>query len=130
MPTYSEMVLVAKGSEIEENPDPIRLFITALARGTRFAASHPNQATQSVLAANDALDPKVTAAQMRVTLPLLGGNESPGGNGRPFGHQSTTEWQAFINWMVEQGVLANPTRAVDALTNELLPVSNLNIDEG
>ena len=67
---------------------------------------------------------------MRVTLPLLGGNESPGGNGRPFGHQNTTEWQAFINWMVEQGVLANPTRAVDALTNELLPVSNLNIDEG
>ncbi len=125
VPTYSEMVLVAKGSEVEDNPDPIRLFITALSRGTRFAISHPNQATQTVLAANDTLDPKVTAAQMRVTLPLL---DSPGaGNtGEPFGHQSTASWQKFIDWMVAQGVLATPTRAVDAVTNELLPTSQVN----
>ena len=128
VPTYSELVLVAKGSRIDEDPDPIRLFITALGRGTGFAVSHPNQATSTVLEANDALKPEVTAAQMKATLPLLG---APGGakDAVPFGHQSTVKWQAFINWMVQQGVLANSQRAVDALTNELLPSKRIDVDK-
>jgi putative hydroxymethylpyrimidine transport system substrate-binding protein len=122
VPTYSEMVLVAKGSRIEEDPDPVRLFIAALARGTRDAVDQPNKTTQTVLAANDALKPDVTAAQVRVTLPLL---DQAGAGKLPFGHQDTAKWQAFINWMVQQEVLASPTRAVDVLTNELLPRSQI-----
>lgn len=129
VPTYSEMVLVAKGSRIQDDPDPIRLFITALARGTRFAVAHPNQATQSVLKANDALKPKVTAAQMKATLPLLNQDGSQNGASLPFGHQDRASWQTFINWMVEQGVLANPQRAVDALTNALLPSGQVNVSD-
>lgn len=127
VPTYSELVLVAKGSRIEEDPDPIRLFIAALARGTTFAAAHPNMATQAVLAANDALEPKVTAAQTKVTLPLLG-KMAEGNGAMPFGYQNTAEWQSFIDWMVKQGVLANRARAVDALSNDLLPTSKINIE--
>ena len=122
VPTYSEMVLVAKGSRIEDDPDPVRLFIAALARGTRDAVDQPNKTTQTVLAANDALKPDVTAAQVRVTLPLL---DQAGAGELPFGHQDTARWQAFINWMVQQEVLASPTRAVDVLTNELLPRSQI-----
>lgn len=122
VPTYSEMVLVAKGSRIEEDPDPVRLFISALARGTRDAIDQPNRTTETVLAANDALKPKVTAAQVRVTLPLL---DQAGTGERPFGHQNTAEWQTFINWMVQQGVLGSSSRAVDALTNDLLPSSQV-----
>ncbi len=131
VPTYSEMVLVAKGSRIQEDPDPIRLFITALARGTRLAVQRPNLAIGAVLAANDALKPKVTAAQTRVTLPLLSQKNSAGSTpDAPFGHQSTARWQSFTNWMVQQGVLAHPSRAVDALTNELLPSSKVDPDQG
>lgn len=121
VPTYSEMVLVAKGSRVEEDPDPIRLFIAALARGTRYAIDHPNQTTQTVLAANDALKPDVTAAQVKVTLPLLEQTNDGQQGDQPFGYQDTATWQAFINWMIQQDVLANPTRAVDVLTNDLLP---------
>jgi putative hydroxymethylpyrimidine transport system substrate-binding protein len=122
VPTYSEMVLVANGSRIEDDPTPIRLFLAALARGTRQAVNHPNQATQTVLAANDALKPKVTAAQMKVTLPLLDQN---GNAQQPFkkawGQQDPTEWQAFTNWMVQQGVLGQTANANEAISNELLP---------
>jgi putative hydroxymethylpyrimidine transport system substrate-binding protein len=128
VPTYSEMVLVAKGSRIQDDPDPIRLFITALARGTRFAVAHPNQATQSVLKANDALKPKITAAQMKATLPLLNQDDNQNAS-LPFGHQDRASWQTFINWMVDQGVLANSQRAVDALTNALLPTSQVNVSD-
>lgn len=122
VPTYSEMVLVAKGSRVEDDPDPIRLFIAALARGTKYATEHPNEATRAVLAANDALKPRVTDAQVKTTLPLL--NQAGAGD-RPFGYQNTAKWQAFINWMVQQQVLAEPARAVDVLTNELLPTSQV-----
>ena len=110
VPTYSEMVLVAKGSRIEEDPEPIRLFITALMRGTRHAVAHPNQTIRTVLAANDALDAKVTGAQVRATLPLLDQDDAEGSPETPFGWQNTRSWQDFIDWMVAQGVLANPTR--------------------
>lgn len=125
VPTYSEVVLVAKGSQVEDEPDPIRLFIAALARGTRYAVSHPNDATQTVLAANDALEQKVTDAQMKATLPLLDQDSNKGNIAVPFGYQNTASWQAFINWMRAQDVLSQPQRAVDALTNDLLPTDQV-----
>jgi putative hydroxymethylpyrimidine transport system substrate-binding protein len=121
VPTYSEMVLVAKGSRVEEDPESIRLFIKALERGTGDAVEQPNFAREAILSANKALDPKTTDAQLDVTLPLLAQN-----NGRrPFGYMDTARWQTFINWAVENEVLNAPQRAVDALTNSLLPTGNV-----
>jgi putative hydroxymethylpyrimidine transport system substrate-binding protein len=117
VPTYDELVVVAKGSTLEEDPDSVRLFMSALARGTAEAVASPNATTQTILDANDALDPKVTAAQVRTTLPLLE-NRS---NDQPFGYMNPAEWQTFINWMLENEVLSGPQRAVDALSNDLLP---------
>ncbi|MGA7435327.1 MAG: ABC transporter substrate-binding protein [Solirubrobacterales bacterium] len=118
VPTYNELVLVAQGKALKENPDPIRLFMSALARGTNQAVEQPNTATQTILKANDTLDPKVTAAQVKATLPLLAQTNVPNA---PFGYMNPANWQAFINWMVENEVLTGPQRAVDALTNDLLP---------
>jgi putative hydroxymethylpyrimidine transport system substrate-binding protein len=121
VPTYSELVLVANGSRVEEDPEPIELFLKALERGTREAVAMPNMATGAVIAANEALDRKTTAAQMKVTLPLLA---QKNGN-RPFGYMDTARWQTFINWAVEKEVLNAPQRAVDVLSNALLPTGEV-----
>jgi len=117
VPTYDELVVVAKGSTLEEDPDSVRLFMSALSRGTAEAVAKPNATTQTILEANDALDPRVTAAQVRVTLPLLENRSKD----EPFGYMNPAEWQTFINWLLENEVLAGPQRAVDALSNDLLP---------
>ena len=117
VPTYDELVLVARGETVRDDPDSIRLFMGALARGTAEAAAKPNQATASVMAANDALKPQVTAAQVKATLPILDNKTKS----RPYGYMDSSDWQLFINWMVENGLLENPARSVDALSNELLP---------
>lgn len=124
VPTYSELVLVAKSSRLEEDPDPIRLFIGALARGTAEAASSPDRATEAVLDANTALKPEVTAAQVKATLPLLrrGGLR---GKDQPFGYMDTVRWQAFINWMEKNELLETSASAVDAMTNEYLPSAQI-----
>ena len=124
VPTYSELVIVAKGSRVEEDPDAIRLFLRALERGTADAVSRPNQATNAVLAANDALDRKTTAAQMEVTLPLLEDDQPQ----RPFGYMDTARWQTFMNWAVDNGVIESPQRAVDVLTNSLLPTDTVDVE--
>ncbi len=121
VPTYSEMVLVAKGSRVDEDPESIRLFLRALERGTDDAVAQPNSALETILAANKALDAKTTDAQLDVTLPLLAQNN---GN-RPFGYMDTARWQTFINWAVQNDVLNTPQRAVDALTNSMLPTGNV-----
>ena len=71
IPTYDELVFVAKGSRIEDDPEPIRLFLAALARGTAAADEKPNAATAALLEQNRDLDPKLTAAEVKATLPVL-----------------------------------------------------------
>ncbi|MGA8746220.1 MAG: ABC transporter substrate-binding protein, partial [Solirubrobacterales bacterium] len=71
VPPYDELVLVANRKHLEEDPESIRLFIAALDRGTTAAQKNPKAATKAVLEANHSLEPKLTAAEVRATLPLL-----------------------------------------------------------
>lgn len=124
VPTYDELVLVARGESVEKDPDPIRLFLGALARGTAEAAAKPNQAVTAVTGANESLKPKVTAAQVKATLPILDNKTKT----LPYGYMDSSDWQVFINWMLDNGLLTNPARSVDALTNELLPTGVVGAD--
>lgn len=119
IPTYDELVLVANGEDLAADPQPVCLFLAALARGTADAIAGPNLATSAVIEANPALarEKKTTAAQVRATLPLLEGRQE----GEDFGYMSLVEWQQFINWAFENGVLEASQRAVDAVSDDYLP---------
>ena len=97
--------------------EQIRLFIAALERGTRAAAADPAQATQAVLDAGDGLDPKVTAAQVRQTLPLL----AQRGTGKPFGWMDPAQWRTFAHFFADNRVIQALPSPDDLLTNGLLP---------
>ena len=116
IPTYDELVLVANTDRIEEDPEAIRLFIAALERGTDAAADDPQAATDAVLAAGDGLEPKLTEAEVKETLPLLVGED-----GERFGLMDTAEWKRFIAFMADEGQIARRPSTDEVLTNELLP---------
>jgi putative hydroxymethylpyrimidine transport system substrate-binding protein len=116
VPTYDELVLVAQRSRVEEDPDSIRLFISALANGTRDAIANPAAATESILKAGKGLDPKLTRAEIDATLPLLA--PAPG---KPFGQMDGAKWELFAGWMADHGLISDVPRADEVLTNELLP---------
>ena len=117
IPTYNELVLVANTKRVESDPEPIRRFIAALDRGTRDAVADPKLATEAVLAAGEGLDPKLTAAEVKRTLPLL----VPSVSAQPFGFMDPGEWAAFAAFMAERGLIRTSAEADQALTNELLP---------
>jgi putative hydroxymethylpyrimidine transport system substrate-binding protein len=117
VPTYDELVLVAQGDQLSENSEAIRLFIAALARGTAAAAADPQLATQAVLDANEGLDPKVTAAEVKATLPLL----EPSDQDRPFGYMDPADWEEFVGWMRDNDLIDSLPPTSDLLTNDYLP---------
>ena len=117
IPTYDELVLVANSDHVADDPEAIRLFIAALERGTDAAIADPEAATDAVLAAGDGLDPKLTAAEIEATLPLLR-DRSPK---TPFGYMNPGEWEEFAGFLADEGVISTRPPADDLLTNDLLP---------
>lgn len=116
IPDYDELVLVARGDRVEEDPESIRLFIAALERGTIDARNDPEAATDALLAASPELERRLTLAETRETLPLFFPPE-----GRPFGWMEPGEWTAFADFLADQGQLETRTSADELLTNDLLP---------
>lgn len=122
VPTYDELVLVARRKQVEEDPQAIRLFIAALARGTAAAAKSPKAATKAVLEANHDLEPKLTEAEVKRTLPLLTQQAfEPSGSGRPYGYMDPAEWARFIGWMRDNGLISSLPSPGEALSNAYLP---------
>jgi putative hydroxymethylpyrimidine transport system substrate-binding protein len=116
VPTYDELVLVARRSTLEEDGERIRLFVTALRRGTEAAAANPKAATEAILAANTDLEPKLAEAQVKATLPLLSARTP----GKPYGWMNPEEWEAFASWMRDEGLIEGQPEASDLLSNAFL----------
>ena len=116
VPTYDELVLVANRRKLEEEPEKFRLFIAALERGTEAAAKNPKAATKAVLEANHGLDPKLTEAEVKATLPLLSSRLET----KPYGYMDPARWKTFIGWMRDNGLIASLPDPSELLSNAYL----------
>jgi putative hydroxymethylpyrimidine transport system substrate-binding protein len=117
VPTYDELVLVANRKKLEEDPEEIRLFLAALERGTNAAVENPDAATKAVTEANPDLEPKLTAAEVKATLPLLGARVQ----GKPYGYMDPKQWEAFAGWMRDNGLIESLPQTSELLDNSYLP---------
>ena len=111
VPTYDELVLVANRGRLDEDPEPIRLFLAALARGTAAAQENRTATSEALLAANRDLDPRLTNAELVATLPLLSAT----------GRMNPVRWREFIAWMSENDLISGRPSPSALLTNDYLP---------
>ncbi len=116
VPTYDELVLVADRSRVENDPESIRLFLAALAKGTHDAVKDPEEAINVILDTGQGLDRKTTQAEIDATLPLLRASGKEG-----FGHMDADEWERFGGWMADRGLIDGVPPMDEVLTNDLLP---------
>ena len=117
VPTYDELVFAANADELEEDSEKIRLFLAALRRGTEAAVENPGAATKAITEANPDLDPKLAAAEVRATLPLLGARADH----QPYGYMDPKEWEAFAGWMRDNGLIDSLPQPGELLDNSYLP---------
>lgn len=117
VPTYDELVLVARRGSLEAEPEKFRLFLAALERGTEAAVEQPGAATKAITEANPDLEPKLTAAEVKATLPLLGARAE----GQPYGYMDPQEWEAFAAWMRDNGLIDSLPAPGELLDDGYLP---------
>ncbi|HWN72451.1 MAG TPA: ABC transporter substrate-binding protein [Solirubrobacterales bacterium] len=117
VPTYDELVFVANRKALEEDPDKLRLFLAALQRGTEAAVENPGAATKAITEANPDLEPKLAAAEVKATLPLLGARSGK----QPYGYMDPQEWEAFAAWMRDNGLIDSLPQAGELLDDGYLP---------
>jgi putative hydroxymethylpyrimidine transport system substrate-binding protein len=117
VPTYDELVLTAQAKRLQEDPQAIRLFIAALARGTAAAAQNPQAAAKALLEANPDLDPKLTKAELAATLPLL----NPPRTDRPYGYLAPDRWREFSGWMRDNELIDGLPAPSSLLSDDYLP---------
>jgi putative hydroxymethylpyrimidine transport system substrate-binding protein len=117
VPSYDELVLTANDKQLEEDPQAIRLFIAALARGTTAAAKDPKATAKVLEEANPALDPKLTRAELTATLPLL----NPPRGKRPYGYMDPALWAEFSGWMRDNELVEGLPPSSELLSNAYLP---------
>lgn len=117
VPTYNELILVARKDTLAERGDDVRAFVQALARGYEAARADPAAATDALVRAAPDLDGGFALASVEASLPAF----FPSDEEKPFGWQDPRAWDAYGRWMFEQELLGvRPNAGSTALTNEFL----------
>ncbi len=117
VPTYNELVIVAREQDVRSRGPLLRRFMRALARGHQAVRSDIAAGVDPLVKANPDLDRKLQTAQVKATLPVF----FPADKDRPFGFQDPEQWRRYSTWMSDNGLLARPEVAQRAFTNEFLP---------
>jgi putative hydroxymethylpyrimidine transport system substrate-binding protein len=117
VPTYNELVVVARQADLAEEGSRVRRFMRALGAGYRAARRDPERAVRQLVRANPALNRRLQLASVRATLPAF----FPRDPKRPFGYQDPAQWARYGAWMLDNQLLRRPPRAQSAMTNEFLP---------
>jgi putative hydroxymethylpyrimidine transport system substrate-binding protein len=116
VPTYDELVIVAREETVQRDGAMIRRFMQALAKGTAAVTEDPAAGLDPLIEANPDLDRATQEAQLEATIPVLQAPE-----GKPYGWMEPKEWDAFARWMEEAGQLRTGSVVQRAYTNEFLP---------
>jgi putative hydroxymethylpyrimidine transport system substrate-binding protein len=117
VPTYNELVVVAREEDAQRQGNLLRRFMLALARGHEALRDDPSTGVAPLLRANRDLDRGLQVESVRATMPVF----FPEDRERPFGFMAPDEWRRYGRWMAEEGLLRQREDPQRALTNEFLP---------
>jgi len=118
VPSYNELVVVARASDLTNHIDVIRRFVQALGRGYESVRTDPTAAVDNLVKANPSLSRNLQMASVKATLPYY--FPSAADASKPWGWQDQTQWTTYGQWMLAQRLISSPNAFVDASTNELL----------
>jgi putative hydroxymethylpyrimidine transport system substrate-binding protein len=123
VPTYDELIVVARRADVAKRGGLIRRFMRALGQGYEAARSDPARAVGQLVRANPYLDRRLQLASVKATLPVF--FPSGADKGKPFGYQDRGAWETYGEWMFRNKLLTQPPYAAGAVTNEFLPGQGL-----
>jgi len=117
VPTYNELVIVAREQDARSRGALLRRFMRALGRGHQRLRQFTGLGVNELVKADPNLKRDVLRAQIQATLPVF----FPSSSKRPFGFQDPLQWRRYAKWMFDNDLLEAPQNADRAFTNEFLP---------
>ena len=120
VPDYYTPVIITSENKIDRQPEIVKAFISATSRGYEYTIANPDEAAEILLAAAPESDPELVKASQK----WLAGQyqaEAP-----QWGTQQAGVWQAYADWLLEQGILAAEIDTTAAFSNNFLPAAEGN----
>ena len=114
IPDYYTPILITNEAMIENDPETVRAFIEASARGYEFAIENPGDAADILLAAN----PDLNADLVRTSQDWL--SKEYQADASQWGIQTGDIWQGYADFLMANGIIES-FDAEAAYTNEFLP---------
>jgi ABC-type nitrate/sulfonate/bicarbonate transport system substrate-binding protein len=115
VPDYYTPVLITSEQLIAEQPERVRRFVEATARGYQFAIAQPNAAAQALLAAAPELDAELVRNSQQYLA------QEYQADAPRWGEQRVEVWRDYAQWMADRQLIARMIEPEQAFTNEFLP---------
>ncbi|MHB0869854.1 MAG: ABC transporter substrate-binding protein [Chloroflexota bacterium] len=115
VPDFYELMLVTNEKMAREQPDAVRGFLRATARGYADAARDPEEALDQLVKNNPETNRTMEEKAIQLLRPLWT-------EGVPaFGWQTRERWQGYADWMRQMKLLTKEVKAESVFTTEFLP---------
>lgn len=119
IPSYYELVFVANDEQIANDSETLKAFLRASKKGFEDMKNDPKATLKILLdnqnAENFPLSESVETQSMNTLLPSMEKE------GSPFLSQTEEAWQKNIDWLFEQGLIAEKKDVSEFMTTELMP---------
>ncbi|NMD69192.1 ABC transporter substrate-binding protein [Bacillus sp. DNRA2] len=112
---YYTPVLMTNEKMISSDPDLVKAFVKAAAKGYEFAIENPDEAADVLIKDVPDLDSKLVKKSQQ-WLASKYQDDAP-----RWGEQKQEVWENYADWMLEHGLLEKELDAKKAFTNEFLP---------
>jgi ABC-type nitrate/sulfonate/bicarbonate transport system substrate-binding protein len=116
---YYTPVIIANNSFLEENPDTAKAFLSALSKGYVYAQENPDEAAEILLESCPELESSrelVVASQEYLA-------DKYTADAAQWGVFDADRWNAFYNWLSENGLTAEAIPENTGFTNDYLPAA-------
>lgn len=111
---YYTPILVANNSFLSEKPETAKKFLKAVQQGYEYAISHPEEAADILLEAAPELDRDITVASQKWIA------DQYKAEAEQWGIIDPSRWNAFYNWLNENGLVEQAIPENFGFTNDYL----------
>lgn len=112
---YYTPVIIASEQLLQDDPELSRRFLAATSQGYQYAIANPEQAADILAAAAPENDAEFLRRSQQYLSPKYQEGVSRWGEMKP------EVWDAYTEFMLENGLIPHDMPAVEAFTNEFLP---------
>ncbi|MFD2116896.1 ABC transporter substrate-binding protein [Paenibacillus yanchengensis] len=114
---YYTPLVMTNEKMIAEQPETVKAFVAAVAKGYQYAIDQPTEAAEVLIKAVPELDAELVRASQAWLSPRYQ-DDAP-----RWGEQKLSVWENYAEWMLDSGLLDSSLEAEKAFTNDFLPAA-------